>query len=79
MVTQWEFSMSYTIRDRQKFGFGFSFGAEYNNLNCFGKFRFWPNIDLRLLAKIRFPPKKFDGFRRSAVNDIRDRPDWTTA
>jgi len=32
------------IRDRLKFGFGF--GAEDNNLNRFGKFRFWLNIDL---------------------------------
>jgi len=31
-------------RDRPKFGFGF--GAEINNLNCFGTFRFRPNIDL---------------------------------
>ena len=46
--------------DRPKFGFGF--GAEYSNLNCFGKFRFPPNIDLRLSANIRFRPKKFRGF-----------------
>jgi len=51
-----------SFRDRPKFSF--SFGAEYNNLNCFGKFRFQPNIDLWLLAKIRFQPKKFCGFSR---------------
>jgi len=30
-------------RDRPKFSFGF--GAENNNLNCFGQLRFRPNID----------------------------------
>ena len=34
--------MSIGTRDRPKFGFG----TEDNNLNCFGKFRFPPNIDL---------------------------------
>jgi len=37
-------SLKTVVRDRPKFGFGF--GAEDNNLNCFGKFRFRPNIDL---------------------------------
>jgi len=67
-------------RDRPKFGFG----AENNNLNSFGQFGFQPNIDQWLLAKIRFQPKKFHGFRRSAesshrVNDIPDWPDRMTA
>jgi len=37
-------------KDRLKFGFG----AEDNDLNCFGKFCFWPNIDICHLVKIRF-------------------------
>jgi len=49
-----------SYRDRPKFGFGF--GAEDNDLNCFGKFHFQPNIDLWLSANIRFRPKKFRSF-----------------
>jgi len=52
--------MFISYRDRPKFGFGF--GAEDDNLNCFGEFRFRPNIDLWLSAKIRSRPKKFFSF-----------------
>jgi len=43
-VEEWLVSAVMSIRDRPKFGFGF--GAENNNLQCFGKFRFLLNIDL---------------------------------
>ena len=51
---------SFGFRDRPKFGFGF--GAENNSLNCFGQFRFPPNIRARHSAKIRFRPKRLCGF-----------------
>jgi len=58
---RWRKQIRYVdCRDLPKVGFS----TENNNLNCFGKFRFRPNIDLWLSAKIRFRPKKFRGFGR---------------